>query len=262
MKKIKKHLIVLSMICVMVIVSCLNVQAATTLSAPKSVKVTSSSKYAGTPLIRWSKVSNASGYQIYRSTSKNGTYKRVATISNRNTLAFYNKNLKAGKYYYKVRSYRKAGDKNTYSKYTNPIGLNLKCIDITRDYLSSQRPDMMGKFNTIKNRIGGMTKKYNSRYPAFYAAGNHMIIGVNYNAKYSRNENYVFVRNTGNNGVSILGVRRGMSAAEAGSILRQNGLYSYRIPNEYYWGNAGTLTLDVKEGIVRGYTYRCAPTCD
>lgn len=48
-----------------------------------------------------------SGYYVYRSTSKSSGYKKIATISDGNTLTYKDKKLKVGKtYYYKIRPYR------------------------------------------------------------------------------------------------------------------------------------------------------------
>ena len=53
--------------------------------------------------LNWSKVSNSSGYQIYRSTSKNGSYKKIKTINKNSTLSYTDTNKLSSnkKYYYK-----------------------------------------------------------------------------------------------------------------------------------------------------------------
>ncbi len=57
--------------------------------------------------ISWSKVPDATGYQVYRATSKTGTYKRVADTT---ATGYTDKSLTTGKtYYYKVRAYRTIG---------------------------------------------------------------------------------------------------------------------------------------------------------
>lgn len=56
---------------------------------------------AGVVTIRCAKVANAKYYVVYRSTSKNGTYKKVGTLAS--NLTFVDKKLTKGKaYYYKV----------------------------------------------------------------------------------------------------------------------------------------------------------------
>jgi len=84
------------------------------LAVPKSLKVATSGKKA--LAITWKKASNTTGYQVYMSTKKNGTYKKVKTTS---ALSFTHKKLKKGTtYYYKIRSYRKIGKDTVYSAWT------------------------------------------------------------------------------------------------------------------------------------------------
>jgi len=69
--------------------------------------------------LSWVEVNNVSGYEIYRSTSKNGTYKMVSTTS----ITYYNDQaLTNGKtYYYKIRAYKKVGGSNAYSDFSNIV---------------------------------------------------------------------------------------------------------------------------------------------
>lgn len=63
----------------------------------------------GSAKVSWSKVSGATGYKVYRATSKNGKYTLVTTTKSR---WYTNKNLKHNKtYYYKVKPYRNIGNK-------------------------------------------------------------------------------------------------------------------------------------------------------
>lgn len=57
--------------------------------------------------VTWTKVANASGYRIYRSTSEDGEYSRVATVINGGTLLYKDVVPTCGqRYYYKVAAYR------------------------------------------------------------------------------------------------------------------------------------------------------------
>lgn len=68
------------------------------------VKSTASSKIE----LTWKKVSGASGYQIYRSTKKSGSYKKIAEVSGAGNTKFTDTSVVGGKtYYYKIRAYRK-----------------------------------------------------------------------------------------------------------------------------------------------------------
>lgn len=86
---------------------------------PAATKITSIKKAKKKLTIKWKKVSGADGYVIYRSTKKNGTYKKVKTIKKATTVKWTNKKLKSNKrYYYKVRAYKVVNGKKVYSKYS------------------------------------------------------------------------------------------------------------------------------------------------
>lgn len=60
--------------------------------------------------LRWNRVEGATGYEIYRAASKKGTYRKIRTISNGNTLTFQDKKLKFNqKYFYQIKPFRKNG---------------------------------------------------------------------------------------------------------------------------------------------------------
>ena len=70
--------------------------------ARPSVKITTSN---GSPRLTWNAVAGASQYEVYRATSKNGTYTKMFTTSN---LSYTNTSAKAGTtYYYKVKALSK-----------------------------------------------------------------------------------------------------------------------------------------------------------
>lgn len=65
--------------------------------------------------LSWKKVKGAAGYQVYRSTSKKGKYKKVKTTK---ATSWTNRKLTTGKtYFYKVRAYKKSG-KTVYSTFS------------------------------------------------------------------------------------------------------------------------------------------------
>lgn len=80
--------------------------------ATKIIKLTAGKKAIK---LKWKKVSAASGYVIYRATSKNGTYKKIATITSSGKVTYKNTKLKSGKkYYYKVQTYVKSSGTKVY----------------------------------------------------------------------------------------------------------------------------------------------------
>jgi GH25 family lysozyme M1 (1,4-beta-N-acetylmuramidase)/fibronectin type 3 domain-containing protein len=88
--------------------------SAASLSAPSNLKVASAS--FDSISISWSGVSGASGYSLYRSTSKNGTYKLLKTTTEK---SFKNTGLTTGTiYYYKIRAYKTSGSSKVYGSYS------------------------------------------------------------------------------------------------------------------------------------------------
>ena len=96
-----------------------------TTTKPLSTKFTKSTVGKNKVTLKWKKVSDVTGYQIYMATSKNGKYKKVKTITSSKTVTYTKKGLKKGqKYYFKIRAYRKVGGKVVYSSYSKPLKTN------------------------------------------------------------------------------------------------------------------------------------------
>ena len=82
-----------------------------TIKKPSATKITSIKAGKRKATIRWKKASKATGYYVYRATSPNGKYKKVATVTGKTSYTD-KKSLKSKKnYYYKVVSIRKSGSK-------------------------------------------------------------------------------------------------------------------------------------------------------
>lgn len=89
------------------------------------VKAKNSAKKTAT--VSWKKVKGATGYVVYRATSKNGKYKAVKKITKGSTIKYVNKKLKKKKtYYYKVRAFKKSGKKVTYGAYSKKVSVKIK----------------------------------------------------------------------------------------------------------------------------------------
>lgn len=87
----------------------------TAVKKPAKVKKVTAKAKKRTAVISWKKVKGASGYEVYRSTKKNGKYKKIKTIKKAGTVRFTDKKLKKGfAYYYKVRAYRKTAVAKVY----------------------------------------------------------------------------------------------------------------------------------------------------
>ncbi|MBR5347806.1 MAG: hypothetical protein IK125_01045, partial [Lachnospiraceae bacterium] len=69
--------------------------------------------------VKWNKVSGYSTYNVYRSTSENGTYSYLASVTG-GTTKYVDKTAQGGKtYYYKVRPYKKTDGKTIYAPWSD-----------------------------------------------------------------------------------------------------------------------------------------------
>lgn len=80
-----------------------------------------------TAKLTWTKASNATGYKLYRATSKSGKYSLIKTIKSGKTVSYKNtKRTKNKTYYYKVRAYREYDGVTIYSPYTSVKSVKIK----------------------------------------------------------------------------------------------------------------------------------------
>ena len=83
---------------------------------------------SGKVTLTWNNVSGESGYEIYYSTSKNGTYKKMASVA-ANKTSYTTSKLTAGKtYYFKVRAYKTVGDSKIYSAFSDVKSVNIPVV--------------------------------------------------------------------------------------------------------------------------------------
>ncbi len=77
--------------------------------------------------ITYTPVEYSTGYAVFRSTSKNGTYKKIAVIPSAKTTSYVDKNVKKNKtYYYKVWCYHVVGKKVYRSDKSEAVKLKYK----------------------------------------------------------------------------------------------------------------------------------------
>lgn len=92
------------------------------LNLPATATIKVKTKSANAVTVSWKKVSGAKGYQIYRATSANGSYKICKIISTGSTTSYVDSKLTAGKtYYYRVRAYKGTGSKKVYGKFSQAV---------------------------------------------------------------------------------------------------------------------------------------------
>lgn len=92
-------------------------------AAPKApLGVEAKSKTYNSNKITWDKVTGASGYEVYRSTSLDGKYSLSKRITSSSTTNYTNTGLKTGNtYYYKIRAYKTVDGKRVYSKFSDRV---------------------------------------------------------------------------------------------------------------------------------------------
>ena len=106
--------------CVSELVTTYSLYAAQSIAPPRGVIIKAAAVSAGSRSIQvtWSPVSGASGYEIYRSTTKSGTYSKVYTASS-TAKSYTNTSLVTGKtYYYKVRGFCGSGNTPIFSDFS------------------------------------------------------------------------------------------------------------------------------------------------
>lgn len=96
----------------------------------KTVKPTlkAASQSGGKVTLKWNNVSGENGYEIYYSTSKNGTYKKMSGVA-ANKTSYTTSKLAVGKtYYFKVRTYKTVGDVKVYSAFSDVKSIKIPVV--------------------------------------------------------------------------------------------------------------------------------------
>ena len=89
----------------------------------KKIKITSKWGSYGYMTLKWKKIKNVSGYQIYYAKSSSGKYRKITETSSEST----NINMKRKKtYYFKVRAYVYGNDKKVYGVWSNVKSIYVK----------------------------------------------------------------------------------------------------------------------------------------
>ena len=99
------------------------------ITLPKATtKVTAKAKTDKTVVLSWKKVKGATGYLVYRSTKKNGSYQRIAVLKKGTKCTYTDKKrLKKGmKYYYRIVTVKK----KTYSPAKTTKAVKIKAAKI------------------------------------------------------------------------------------------------------------------------------------
>ena len=95
-----------------------------TCTATPTLKITSALK--GKVTMSWSQITGETGYQVWYSTSENGTYKKLSNYAGNSTNATAN-GLTSGKtYYFKIRTYKTTDSGYVYSPFSDVKSVKIK----------------------------------------------------------------------------------------------------------------------------------------
>lgn len=103
--------------------------------------------------VRWTPVSGAKGYEVYRATSAKGSYSHVKTLS---ATSWGNTKITTNKsYYYKVRAYRTVNGKKKYSKFSSPqLGMKAQISKVSGVSAVSQSNNVGLKWSAVSGASG------------------------------------------------------------------------------------------------------------
>lgn len=121
--------------------------------------------------ITWKKVSNATGYIVYRASSQNGSYKKVKTIGSGSTLSYTDAGLTAGKaYYYKVQAIRKSGG-NTINGTLSSAKAGKPVPTMTTVRVKAGKKKATVKWKKVSGASGYIVYRANSKNGKYKAVG-------------------------------------------------------------------------------------------
>ena len=187
-------------------------------TVPQSVKA---SGYSYSKIrVSWDIMKGADGYIVYRSSSKNGTYKRVYTSDNPKKNWYINTNRKTGQtWWYKVLGYQLVDGRKVFSKYSVPVsayarpeqvqlapvgssGFIYRCLDLKwkavagasgyQVYMKERDTEKFSLIGTFKEpeasvEIPDTTKEYDLKVRAYRTMDGKKIYG-----KFSEVKSYEF----------------------------------------------------------------------
>lgn len=101
-----------------------SVTAYTKVASTNDLVGTSTAKRSAT--LTWNRSNTVAGYEIYRSSSADGTYKKIAVVPNGKGAYTDTKVGSNRTYYYKVRAYKPVDGSYVYGDYSKTIAITIK----------------------------------------------------------------------------------------------------------------------------------------
>ncbi len=94
---------------------------------PETPVVSGTSSKAGRAVLEWDEISDATGYQIWMSTSADGEFSIIKSITDGETTAYTKYDLESGEtYYFKVRAYSEANGLKSFGDYSDIVEVTVR----------------------------------------------------------------------------------------------------------------------------------------
>lgn len=219
--------------------------------------ITSLNASGGQVSISWKQIPGAQGYVVMRSNTLNGTYKKVRTAQGVSDTSFVDKNVAKGStYYYKVRAFKQVDGKYVYGGYSAVKSVSVKLVEIM-DYISIKynSQTIVSDLKKMADAIGNMESGYYENI--FQISGDEILIHQQNNPP--SNDVNLIIQNTGNDGVTLFGIRIGDTYSDVKAKLTAAGFQAQGAVegffNYIFLYRDGTAAVGVKieGGRMQGY---------
>ena len=171
--------------------------------------ITSIKASGGQVALTWKQIPGAQGYVVMRSTTPNGTYKKIRTAQGVSNTSYTDKQVTSGStYYYKVRAFKQVDGKFVYGGFSPAREASLQAVEIM-DYISMQYDRYTLESNLVRlaNAIGDMTIERFKDLLQIY--GGDILIQYKPDADPNSQEVNLMIQNSGDEGVALHGNRIG-----------------------------------------------------
>ena len=125
--------------------------------------------------VTWDEVDGAAGYEVYRSTSKNGEYKKISTVEDGTKTSYTDKNCECGQsYFYCVKAIQVVGEETRLGEFSDVVSgkttpnatslsgsTNSECTEVLISWAASEGATGYELYKSVGNKSNyQLVKKY------------------------------------------------------------------------------------------------------